>query len=101
MAGEVRRLELSGDEVTGEIALEVRPGTRREDRDRALDALLVEALHAFAREQGLVLAAAPHAFASEVAGRDPEGRTRFEIHGRVEGELLVPRRVGRTPKKRR
>lgn len=98
MAGEVRKLELRGDEMTGEAVLEVRPGTRREERDRALDALLATPLADLAREQGVVVGAAPHAYAFELGGRDPEGRTRFEVLGRVEGEVLVPRRAS---KKRR
>lgn len=101
MSGEVLRLAIDGDAVSGELVLDVAPGTRKEARDQALDALLGRALESFARENGLVLAAAPRAFAFELSGRDAERRTRFEIRGRVEGEILVPRRPERTSARKR
>jgi hypothetical protein len=79
--------------VTGEIAIEVRPGTTAQVRDRALDAALTGLLGDAAESLGAVLAAPPHRFAHPLPGKDEAGRTRFVVRGRAEGGRLVPERL--------
>ena len=83
-------VHIEGEEVVGEISLAVAPGTVASVRDRRLDELLGEALHRAANELQVVLAAAPSAYAKPLPGKDAEGRTRFVVRGRVEGDRLVP-----------
>lgn len=79
--------------VTGEIAIDVPPGTIAQARDRALDAALAGPLNAAAEDLDAVLAAPPHRFARLLAGKDEAGLTRFAVRGRVEGGRLVPERL--------
>jgi len=79
--------------VTGEIALEVRPGTTAQVRDRALDAALSGPLTDAAEALGAVLAAPPHRFAHALPGKDEAGLTRFIVRGRAEGGRLVPEKT--------
>lgn len=88
-------LRVEGDEVRGEVALLLAPGTLREAQDSALDEALREPLHQASQTMGVFLVAAPSAFARPLPGKDEAGCTRFEVHGRVEGERLVPIRKGR------
>jgi len=85
-------LTIEKNGVTGEIAIAVAPGTKAHARDRALDAALSAALSDAAASLDVVLAAAPSAFAFQQPGKDEEGRTRFTISGRIEGDRLVPAR---------
>jgi hypothetical protein len=85
-------LRIEGDRVRGELALEVPPGTKAAKRDRALDALLAAPLSDAAGALDVVLAAAPSAFAFPMPGKDEQGRTRFVVRGRIEGDRLVPER---------
>jgi hypothetical protein len=94
MKGEILRLEIEGKDVTGELALELPPGTTAAVRDRALDALLGAPLDERARELDLAIAAAPCRFATPRNGKDERGRTVFDVRGRVEGDRLVPVRKG-------
>ena len=82
--------------VTGEIAIEVPPGTTAQVRDRALDAALTGPLGDAAESLGAVVAAPPHRFAHPLPGKDEAGRTRFAVRGRAEGGRLIPERM--TPK---
>ena len=83
-------LEVKGKTVQGEFALAVAPGTLAKDRDREIDALLAGPLSDAADRLGVVMAAAPSAFARPLPGKDESGRVRFQVAGRVEGERLVP-----------
>lgn len=96
-------LHTASDEVTGEVAIAVAPGTVAKARDRMLDALLAAPLEGAAGELGVVLAAAPSAYAHPLPGKDEAGHTRFRVHGRREGDLLVPvsARKKRDPRDRR
>ena len=78
--------------VSGEIAIEVPPGTTAQARDRALDAALTDPLGDAAERLGAVVAAPPHRFAHPLPGKDEAGRTRFVVRGRAEGGRLVPER---------
>jgi exonuclease VII small subunit len=76
--------------VTGTLAVLVKPGATREEREAAIESELTARLHEAAEELGVVLAAKPVNFTKERPGRDPEGRTVVEVAGRVEGDRLVP-----------
>ena len=76
--------------VVGSIAVLMKPGISREERERALDEALTEPLSRAAVELGATLGTAPTRFARERPGRDAEGRTIFEVAGRVEGDVLLP-----------
>ena len=83
---------LLGDngKVTGTVAVPVKPGAGREERERAIEEVLDAQLQAAADELGVVLAARPAAYTKERPGRDAEGRTVLEVAGRVEGDRLMP-----------
>jgi hypothetical protein len=83
-------LTVRGNTVTGELALEVAPGTLAGERDRALDQALAGPLSEAAETLGSVLAAAPHRYARPTPGKDATGLTHFVVRARVEGETLVP-----------
>ncbi|MBN9159780.1 MAG: hypothetical protein BGO98_26690 [Myxococcales bacterium 68-20] len=92
--------------VTGEVAIELRPGMTAQLRDRALDAALSDPLNDAAERLGVVVAAPPHRFAQPLPGKDEAGMTRFAVCGRAEGGRLVPERAPkdddrRTKKKKR
>ena len=95
-------LKIVGAELRGAFALVVAPGTPAAQRDRLVDRLLTQPLFAAAEELGVVLGADPHCFARPLDGKDEQGRTRFSILGRVEGDRLVPARPsdGRDAKRR-
>jgi hypothetical protein len=76
--------------VTGTIAVVVKPGATRLEREQAIDEELSKQLDAMAEELGVVLAAKPTSYTKERSGRDAEGRTILEVAGRVEGDRLVP-----------
>ena len=88
--GELIALELTGADVVGELSLLVPPGMIAADRDRGVDAILGPPLHELARGRGVVVAAAASAFARPRDGKDDQGRTHFDVRGRVEGDRLVP-----------
>ena len=83
-------LTIEGKDVSGEIALEVPPGTSSKKLDQLLSAALLEPLHRLADELQVVLAATPTKYARQLPGRDEAGRTRYAVRGRVEGGKLVP-----------
>jgi hypothetical protein len=83
-------LSVKDDVVSGELALDVAPGTTASERDRRLDALLAEPLADAADRLGAVLAAPPHRFAKPLPGKDDAGLTRFAVRGRAEGGRLIP-----------
>lgn len=87
---EVVQVVASRQGVTGEVALVVEPGTRAEEQRTVLDAVLAGPLSQAAAEIDLVLAARPSSFAFGRPGKDAEGRTRFVVRGRREGNRLVP-----------
>lgn len=85
--------------VTGEIAIDVPPGTTAQVRDRALDAALSGPLSDAAEQLGAVVAAPPHRFAHPLPGKDEAGLTRFTVRGRAEGGRLVPERAPKADEK--
>lgn len=76
--------------VVGSIAVVVKAGATREERERTLGEALTEALTRTAADLGATLGAAPSRFARERPGRDAAGRTVFDVAGRVEGDVLLP-----------
>ena len=84
------QLTRDGDAIEGVLALEVAPGTLAQAQSRAIDLALSEALTAEADALGCVLGAAPSRFARQLPGKDAEGRVRFSVRARVEGDRLVP-----------
>lgn len=94
-------LSIENDEITGELALDIRPGTVADQQNRAVDAALTDALFEAANQLGAVVAAPAHRFAHPLPGKDEAGRVRFAIHGRVEGGRLIPDRSVNKKKKRR
>ena len=92
-------LDIQGQLVTGEIAIDVPPGTIAQARDRALDAALAGPLNDAAENLGAVLAAPPHRFAHALPGKDESGLTRFAVRGRAEGGRLVPERADKKAEK--
>ena len=76
--------------VTGTVAVAVKPGATREEREDALEHALSAQLDEAAEELGVVLAAKPRSYTRERPGRDAQGRTVLEIAGRVEGDRLMP-----------
>ena len=89
------RLEVKDDEVTGEFALALPPGMVAAKRDKAVDEALTEPLYEAARKLGVVLSSDANDYAHPLNGRDDQGRTRFQVRGRVQGDLLVPMRAGK------
>lgn len=94
MNGEILRLEIDGKDIKGELALELPPGTSAAVRDKAIDVLLADRLAERATELDVVVAAAPSRYAMPRNGKDERGRTVFDLHGRAEGDRLVPVRKG-------
>jgi hypothetical protein len=88
-------LRIEGKVVSGEIALAIAPGTKAAAQRRALDGVLAIPLAAAAEKLGAVVAASPSAFVTQEPGKDAEGRTRFRVRGRVEGDRLLPARPAR------
>jgi hypothetical protein len=76
--------------VTGTLAVTIKPGASREEREQAIEQVIGDRLDVAAEELGVVLATQPARFTRERPGRDAEGRTVLEIAGRVEGDRLVP-----------
>lgn len=76
--------------VIGSLALVLRPGITRAEREKALGEALGGPLHEAAAELGVLVATAPDRFVRERPGRDAEGRTVLDVIGRVEGDVLVP-----------
>lgn len=79
-----------GGRVLGSVAVLIKPGASREERSKAIDEALSDALSDASRQLGAVLAATPERFTRERPGRDAEGRTVLDVAGRVEGDNLVP-----------
>ena len=97
MADEVLDLRLEGERVVGELALDLAPGTKAGPQDLKLDAVLADGLTNLAASVNCVLGASPSAFAKPM-GKHEDGRARFLVHGRVEGDRLVPvKNAGRLP----
>jgi hypothetical protein len=94
------KLQVQRTSVQGEVALVVPPGTPAAEQDRLLLQALNGPLSDAVREMGVVLAAAPRKYARPLPGKDAEGRTRFFVAGRVEGEALVPALHDPPPKDR-
>jgi hypothetical protein len=93
MNGEVLRLDvLDGGEISGEVALDLPPGTTAAVRDRALNSLLSARLTEIAAARGVVLSAQASSYAFVSPGKDDQKRTRFVVRGRVEGDRLLPSR---------
>ncbi len=92
MNGEVLRLEVEGGEITGELALDLPPGTPAAARDKALNALLTARLTEIAAARGVVLSAPASSYAFATPGKDEQRMTRFVVRGRVEGDRLLPAR---------
>lgn len=88
--GSLHGLVADAGKVTGTLAVLVKPGATRDEREAAIESELSARLHEAAEELGVVLAAKPTSFTRERPGRDPEGRTVIEVAGRVEGDRLVP-----------
>ncbi|HVJ93562.1 MAG TPA: hypothetical protein VM580_27360 [Labilithrix sp.] len=88
-------LTIQGLLVTGEITIDVPPGTTAQARDRAIDAALSDPLTDAAERLGAALAAPPHRFVRMLPGKDDAGLTRFTVRGRVEGGRLMPDRAPR------
>ncbi len=89
MADEVLDLRFDGERIVGELALELTPGTKAGAQDQKLDAVLATGLTELAASIQCVLGASPSAFAKPM-GKHEDGRMRFLVHGRIEGERLVP-----------
>lgn len=79
-----------GGQVIGTVAVRLPPGMSSKERERAIDDALAGMLGEAVDPIGVVLAAEPVRYAQERRGRDAEGRTIFEVAGRVEGDRLVP-----------
>jgi hypothetical protein len=86
-------LRVESNEVQGELTILIAPGTVADNRDRLVDEALTEPLFEFARQNGVVLVADPHAYVRALDGRDEQGNTRFLIQGTMEGDRLIP--IGR------
>lgn len=97
---EVVRVTSSADGVKGEVALGLEPGTRSDEQREALDRVLVAPLTQAAHTLHVVLAARPSSFAFALPGKDAEGRARFVVRGRREGDRLIPDATGRSASKR-
>jgi hypothetical protein len=87
MAGE---LTVEGEEMSGEIALTIPPGTRASDVEKMLVEALKDEIYRVADELEVIVSAHPTKYARQLPGRDEEGRTRYQVRGRREGGKLVP-----------
>lgn len=83
-------LTIEGDEVRGEVALAVAPGTRSAAIEGQLEAAIGAALHDAAERMGLVLTTYPSRYARPLPGKNADGTTRYALKGRREGAGLVP-----------
>jgi hypothetical protein len=83
-------LVAEGGRVIGTLALVLRAGITRAEREKLIDDALGGPLHDAATELGVLVATAPDRFVRERPGRDAEGRTILDVIGRVEGDVLVP-----------
>jgi hypothetical protein len=92
-------LQLQNNEITGEFALKIPPGTLAAKRDKLLDEQLTDPLFNLAQEQKLVLAAEPHDFARPLDGLNEQGETRFQVSGRIEAGRILP--IRRSPSRKR
>lgn len=101
MAAEILALELRDDDLVGALAVPLAPGTVASARDHAIDAVLSARLAELAASAGAVLSAPSSAFAFPRPGKDEQGRTCFDVLGRIEGDRLIPRRPRATGKKKR
>jgi hypothetical protein len=88
--GSLHGLVAADGKVAGTVAVTVKPGATREERESAIDEELSNRLDEAAAELGVVLAAKPASYTKERPGRDAEGRTVLEVAARVEGDRLVP-----------
>jgi hypothetical protein len=88
--GSPHGLVAENGKVTGTVAVAIKAGVGREERERAIEGVLDAQLQAAAEELGVVLAARAVAYTRERPGRDAEGRTVLEVAGRVEGDRLMP-----------
>jgi hypothetical protein len=86
----VVRLQPTAKGVEGEASLLLEPGMRADAQHHTIDAALSAPLSDAAAELGLTLVARPSAYAFLQPGRDEDGRSRFVVRGRIEGDLLVP-----------
>jgi hypothetical protein len=84
---------VDGDDVRGEVWVQLAPGTTVAARERLLDELLTDALFEISVQMGAVLSADPHAYAYMTDHTDTQKRTQFLVQGRVEGDRLVPIRL--------
>ena len=84
------RIEVVPRGVEGEIAIALEPGIRAETQARKLDRPLATPLAEAAAQMNLVLSARPSAYAFVQPKKDEQGRTRFLVRGREEGDRLVP-----------
>lgn len=84
------KLTVKGNEVSGEIALQLAPGMKAGQIDQLLFDALNEALHEAATELGAVLGTYPARYAKPLPGRDAEGKIRYAVRARREGDRLVP-----------
>lgn len=94
-------LKIENDDVTGEIALAIAPGTRSEVIAKQLDQALAALLEDAAKSLGVIVAAAPSRFARPLPGKDDRGRTRYVVRAARDGDYLVPAVSERITKRRR
>jgi len=76
--------------ISGTVAVRIRGGASKAERERAIDEALAVELSRASETLGVVLAARPVAYTKERPGRDEQGRTVLEVRGRSEGDVLVP-----------
>jgi hypothetical protein len=85
-----QKLTVEGNEVTGEIALLIAPGTKADAIDKQIDQALNAMLHEVADGMGAVLGTYVSRYAKPLPGKDDAGRTRYLVRARREGGRLVP-----------
>ncbi len=83
-------LFVKGGTVKGEVAIAIPPGTLAAECDRVIAKSLANILTDAANKLGVVLAAPSNKYARPLPGKNAEGKTRYEISGRVEGGALLP-----------
>jgi hypothetical protein len=86
----VEKLEVKGNEVSGEVAVVIPPGAAAQQIDRLLLEALNDELNNVAEELGVVLGTHPSRYAKPLPGKDEQGRIRYVVKARTEAGLLVP-----------
>lgn len=87
---DTHQLVAKNGKVSGTVAVKITGWASRREREQAINDALAGALSKASEELGVVLAATPVSYTKERPGRDSQGRMVLEVHGCIEGDVLLP-----------